>query len=1158
MAAGHRGSVLAIGRACLIALSCAAFAACRGESSLPDAGSEEYREVVSAFYAGLAAMEVSADEKAEAELGRVTELARAEPAAWANLGLLALRRSEYDVAAERLNRAAALAPESSSMRMLLGLLESQRGRPEEALAHLRAAVELDSMNTRAAFALFRELERHGRANEAELEAWLDSILRRDSTNSAVWVERLRVAVRQDDVEDARRVAARLRVFSASWPRDARDQLALLEEALSRADLRESATRATFLRNVLLRVLAFQEDLKAVETPQSRAGEPIGRLLRLPAPEPAVAPIDESLRFVLEPLPPPEAHAWEWVGVIALEEGDPEFWVADGRSARSGATVLPFPGGLPAAAPTRRGVTAVDFDNDFQIDLAMAGAGGFRLYRRERMGFADVTETLALPTALTDAAYTAVWAADLDLEGDLDLLLAGRLGPPRLLRNNGDGTFTALRAFETVDGLTDFVWADLVADGAPDGALLDRAGRLRVFVNERGGTFTERRAEEDAGVALGLTAADVDDDGVLDLVWVDADGAVRSRAVAPDRAASSPRELARWPGRLDGVEPGQTSVLFADLDNNGGLDLLIATPTDARVWLRDGGGEYHPLADPIAARVFSLADLQGDGRLDAVGLKAPGEVVVAVNRGDASYHWTRLRPRAAQVVGDQRINSFGLGGEVEIRSGLLYQKQPIAAPVVHFGLGQNTSAAVARILWPNGVVQAEFDLASNEAVRAEQRLKGSCPWVFAHDGTRLRFITDFLWRSPLGMRINAQETAGVSSTEDRIRIGGDQLVARDGTYDVRITAELWETHFFDHVSLLAVDHPVGTGVFIDERFVHPPPSLDVRAVGPLQPIAVARDDRGTDVTEVVRALDERYLDTFELGRYQGVARDHHVEIELGEEAPDAGPLWLVASGWTRPTDSSINLALSQGRGPRPHGLRLEVPDGRGGWTVAREDLGFPAGKTKTILLDLQGLFPAGGPRRLRLATNLEVYWDRIAWAAGRPDAPVRARSLFAARAELRPRGFSEVRQAAPESPELPIYERRAGTAPRWRDLVGYYTRFGDVRELLEEADDRYVIMNAGDELAFRFAAPAPPPEGWTRDFVLVGVGWVKDGDYNTAFSKTVRPLPAYDRPEYLEPPGPLDEDPVYRRYPDDWRAYHTRFVAPERFHSALVPSRQERQ
>jgi hypothetical protein len=156
------------------------------------------------------------------------------------------------------------------------------------------------------------------------------------------------------------------------------------------------------------------------------------------------------------------------------------------------------------------------------------------------------------------------------------------------------------------------------------------------------------------------------------------------------------------------------------------------------------------------------------------------------------------------------------------------------------------------------------------------------------------------------------------------------------------------------------------------------------------------------------------------------------------------------------------------------------------------------------------------------------------------------------AELRYRGFSVVQAADRSSPELPQYDALEGTAPRWRDLIGYYTRFGDVRELLQAVDDRYVILNAGDELVLRFVAPPPPPAGWRRAFVLVSDGWNKDGDYNTTFSKTVLPLPAHDQPEYTTPPGDLEDDPVYRRHPEDWQRYHTRYVTPQRFQRALLP------
>jgi hypothetical protein len=96
----------------------------------------------------------------------------------------------------------------------------------------------------------------------------------------------------------------------------------------------------------------------------------------------------------------------------------------------------------------------------------------------------------------------------------------------------------------------------------------------------------------------------------------------------------------------------------------------------------------------------------------------------------------------------------------------------------------------------------------------------------------------------------------------------------------------------------------------------------------------------------------------------------------------------------------------------------------------------------------------------------------------------------------------------------------------------------------------VIVNAGDEMQLRFTAPSPPPDGWVRDFVLIGDGWIKDGDYNSAFSKTVLPLPYHGLKNYTVPPGRLEDDPLYRRHPQDWQEYHTRFVTPDAFVRAL--------
>jgi len=81
--------------------------------------------------------------------------------------------------------------------------------------------------------------------------------------------------------------------------------------------------------------------------------------------------------------------------------------------------------------------------------------------------------------------------------------------------------------------------------------------------------------------------------------------------------------------------------------------------------------------------------------------------------------------------------------------------------------------------------------------------------------------------------------------------------------------------------------------------------------------------------------------------------------------------------------------------------------------------------------------------LRLRTNLEIYWDKLEWATGLPDSVLKVQRLPATQADLRYRGFSVFSQANASAPAVPDYNRLAGTTQKWRDLEGYYTRYGDV-------------------------------------------------------------------------------------------------------------------
>jgi Flp pilus assembly protein TadD len=1154
-----------------------ATAGCRTGTKTPEKAKPD-PNIISAFYVGLAALQVGDDVRADSKLMQLTQLAPEEPAGWANWGMLALRQRDFDKAAERLDRARLLAPENDQIYYLTSLLESSRGRSAEAISALRRATKLNSENLMAVYKLAEETElQSGENSQAEVQQLMEKILTGHPDNLAALLELARIAAKRGDHQTLQSAVTRISEHSSEWPTEVQQQLVALQTAARGSDLNLAATRIAFLRNVLVRVPEYRRSLALIKPPPGEEAQPIVHFLHFQTPAFVPSAPDFTLTFTPEADASGDANKWNWTGAFVLDgAGAPSLIVANGREIRVGSTTHPFPGGPSAVAPAADGIAALDFNYDFKSDLVLAGSGGFRLLKNDGEDkFVDVTAQTKLPSEVLSAAYSGAWPADVDLDGDLDIVLGAPKVLPTVARNNGDGTFLAIHPFNGVFGLRDFVWADIDADGDPDAAFIDATNdgklesSLHVFTNERSSQFVERALPSGLTSAKAISAADVSNDGGLDLLTVNANGTITRISDKDDGQHWLTADLATFQSNNYVHRDWQLNVL--DLDNNGSNDLLLTFSDSpggnnipgARAWLSDAENKFTPLrnsqpasgvTDILAvgpAVVFGAIDLNTDGRLDLIGLSNEGKLVRAINHGTKNYHWQVIRPRAAKAVGDQRINSFGIGGEVEIRAGLLAQKQLMTSPLLHFGLGEQTTADVVRIVWPNGSVRAEFELKADQEIVAEQRLKGSCPFLFAYNGNQVEFVKDAVpWGSAIGLRINTLGTASVEATEEWYKIDRSQLAPRDGYYDLRLTAELWETYYYDHLALMTVDHPVGTEIFVDERFVIPPARLAITTVAAPQKIRRAIDDSGRDVTDVVNALDDEYLDTFGRGRYQGVTRDHYVEVDLGDNVPESGPLWLIAHGWMHPTDSSINVAISQGSETEAKALSLEVPDGHGGWTVVRPNLGFPAGRKKISLFDLTGVFRPGTPRQLRLRTNLEVYWDALEWAHGLPNASTRVTRLDPLVADLHYRGYSVITQANESSPEVPNYNVLAGSKQQWRDLVGYYTRFGDVRELLARADDRYVIMNAGDEMTFRFPVPQGPPDGWVRDYVIVGDGWIKDGDYNSTFSKTVLPLPYHAKSTYTTAPGRLEDEWVYRRYPNDWQTYHTRYVSPDGFRNAL--------
>ena len=1122
-------------------------AAC-GTSSPPTARPDAVR----AFYVGLAALQVGDDIRAKSELTKATELAASEPAAWVNLGILQIRQKDLDAAGQSLERARTLADKNPKIYETIALLERQRGNFEASQTNLQKAIELDANNVKATYALAKEKERQ--IDDAAARSLYDQILRIKPDNTEAKLEAMRLAAQQNDTEAVKRIASGLLTQIASSQPAIQSQFDALNAAVASGDMRSTLTQTSYFRNVLLRDPSFRASIAEVRYSETTIGEPFTKPLVLQVPSSSPAPADTGLSFELQPTSTQRAR---WSKFVYLN-GDEAPVVAAGNESETGvgkATV-------PFAVESADCIAAIDFDYDFKNDIAFAGAKGFKLFKQSDGSFSDVTAQTKLATEIVNSSYSGVWVLDVESDGDLDLVLGRADGPALALQNNSDGTFSPLKTFEQVKELRQFAAADLDEDGDADAVTVDKDNGLLYFSNERGGLF--RKHEElhkSAYYANAITVADVNSDGRLEILNLFDSGGGRgtANALAVDvkadgsfephwgmDALSLPANFCTKFARISETESTSTSrncsVLTADLDNNGAVEIVLSNDSETIVYLGVGERKFDQNYLRITGRVDSIGDANGDGRVDIVGSAG-----TFLNRGTKNYNWQDVRPRAAKATGDQRVNSFGIGGELELRSGLSLQKRVITEPVAHFGLGENAAADVLRVVWQNGFVQAEFDMKPNQTIAAEQRLKGSCPHLFAFDGEKFKLVKDAPpWSPALGLKINAQDTFGIIETEEWFKVPGEALKpTKENFYELRITGEYWESYYIDQYSLLVVDHPDNTEVFTDERFSVPPPPLEVFTTGPTREFSSAKNDKGDDVSAIVKKLDEKYLDGFERGTFQGVAADHFVEVELPADAPMDKRTAIVADGWMHPTDASINVQLGQSSKEKPRSLSLEVRDASGAWKVAKENLGFPAGKMKTLLIEL----PIGA-RAARLRTNMEVFWDKLAWAVYDSGEQSKTTRLELNASELRHRGFSVIEKADDSSPEKPDYERLLTTGQRWRDMEGYFTRFGDVLELLTRTDDRYVLMNAGDELVLKFAALPAPAAGYKRDFVLIGNGWIKDGDLNSVFSKTLIPLPTHASNDYSKPPTTLENDPVYQGNKADWLNFHTRYVSPDGFRNAL--------
>ncbi len=1106
------------------------FLACSPASALPKRA-EELRN------RGFAELENEKPEQAESAYEELIGLLPEDPLGHANLAIARLRQQKYPEALTAIDTALAKAKGRGDLLAIRGEILQWTGDLEGALINLRDAAEAEPQNQEILYSLYR-LATTLKTEESEKVAGeiLEKLARLRPENVVVLMQLGQRAIAENNRRRA--TNAFLRLEELLWQEGdlAHRAMGMVREALEGEDLSKARVPAARLDNVLKIAPMARESLRELQT--GIQGIPVERFLDEAPTEGFGNPID--LRLVASQLATsPGAGTSLAVGDFD-GDGRPDLARIRGgeqhalelRPARSG-----WRKAAELATPGATGVSAVDLDNDGRLDLLAHGPKGSTLWLGQGDGsFQAAPEQMGL----AQAGAQSMVAVDFDIEGDLDLALAGGTATVDLYRNNlagplervGDKAFPALEMsnFGTVTA------SDLDRDGDLD-LLLAHGGGLSWLDNLRQGRFRDRGAETGlAGpAARAAISADLDNDGQPDLVAA-GDGL---RALRNDDAKFRPWSLSGLP-----TEGDYSALLAFDADNDGRQDLALGGAAGLQVLTQKLGSDTSFSSVSIAeapAKVSALAasDLDGDGDLDLLA-DGPNGLFQIQNDGGNANAWLSLSLRGLSK-GNSKNNHFGTGSLVEVRNGRAYQFHEATGDVLHLGLGQASEAAVLRVVWTNGVPQNRIALEGKQTVVEEQLLKGSCPFLYAWNGESFDFVTDLLWGAPVGLPAAPGKWVD-SDPSELVKIGPmPTLENREGkpAYALRLTEELWEAAFFDQVRLWVVDHPAAVEVASNLRIL-PGEALgeEVLASRELRPLAAAWDGRGREVTATVATRDDVYADGYRKSPYQGVAAETWAfTFDLGQAPGKAVRLHL--DGWIFPADASLNLAVAQRQDLPYLPPRLEVETANG-WQVLMPNMGFPAGKTKTMVVDTPPL-PLGA-QRLRLVSSLWLHWDRIAWTLTPADHEARVvAKLTPSQAELRYRGFSALVREAPNAPHTFDYARVSLPSPWAEPLPGHYTRFGDVRDLLLQTDDRSVIMAPGDEIDLLFEATdlTALPEGWVRSLFLESHGWDKDADRNTGAGQELGPLPFRAMQTY--PYGAEETFPRGERHQQYLRRWQTRWV-----------------
>ncbi|MGA3061221.1 MAG: hypothetical protein ABSD92_12760 [Candidatus Bathyarchaeia archaeon] len=529
-------------------------------------------------------------------------------------------------------------------------------------------------------------------------------------------------------------------------------------------------------------------------------------------------------------------------------------------------------------------------------------------------------------------------------------------------------------------------------------------------------------------------------------------------------------------------PGQLVNVSVDVSNTGTTNISYALPF---------------FVNGVAAQSVQVQLSGGASETITTAFNETSNETYVVSAGGQNSQFTIV------PVGYYTLNYFSsydglpftLDGTAEVCpfSGLVAIGQhtisvPASAQIEEAGHGTVTWAFNS---WDDGSTELSktVNVQAETSVETNYHWTGSCPSLFAWDGTGYSYVSDVNdgtgWLGYLEyFKPDGSMVFSYNYPYDYIKLDSTQLQPVNGFYNFKITEMSDEIFYLDSAQMIAVDHPANVNVFSTaSTFIY---SLSGQGTiytvsdKPATPVS-AVNGTGQNVLPLISTLDGNFTTgttwswqslTLNLGNLTGAK-----EINMVVAAKIVWPT-TQAGG-----ENFLSYANQPGVIPSPPPY-MQVIAPNGTWVNVPDDREFPIPHTTDSEFDvnLTGLFLTNN-YELKINYYQNIQFDYIGISTT-PQQNIIVNTL--------PLSSASLEQA------FTVYNL---TCP------GAFTKYGDVTPLLQSADNQFVIGREGDSVSLQFSATdlPPVPAGWVRDYFIIANCWFK-GLGLSYVPFTVDPLP----------------------------------------------------